>query len=391
MGVNCCSHEKESPEITIQKPEKKIIVDNNKVNASQEKKNLVNINSSPNSQSLRSPSPNYSQKKNIYQSPYQSTHSSKSPSPIIENQNKLYQYKNQESQLSNNISSNIYSKDLIYQNQTLDQNLMNSPQNIDIQNIFHQNQNTNQNSNHPMLIPIKNDNNNTSSIILDTNSNQINNFSPQISSQIININENENVNNQVIDEPFKLDIFTTNNSNTNNPLGFNKNEIDNIFDKAFKSVGFPGKDIPSTTQNLNSNNSNLNGLNNLQIYNIPNQNQNIQNVNIDELIKQQNNKTDSKINDLFLLNNNEINNISKSFQPQLAILYQNSIKEQQNPLAFSTYPPQLMNINNSISINQYSQNNSPIEGGNSGTQISPLNQFDSSQPIGNMNYYQLNL
>ena len=38
MGVNCCSHEKEPPEITIQKPEKKIKVDNNKVNASQEKK-----------------------------------------------------------------------------------------------------------------------------------------------------------------------------------------------------------------------------------------------------------------------------------------------------------------------------------------------------------------
>ena len=229
----------------------------------------------------------------------------------------------------------------------------------------------NQNSNHPMLIPIENDNNNTSPIILDTNSNQINNFNPQISSQIININQNENINNQIIDEPFKLDLFTTSNSNINNPLGFNKNEIDNIFDKAFKSVGFPGNDISSTTQNLNYNNTNLNGLNNLQIYNIPNQN--IQNVNIDELIKQQNNQNnqaDSKINDLSLLNNNEINNIYKSFQPQLPNLNQNSIKEQQNPLAFSAYPPQVMNINNSIPIYQYSQNNSPIEGGNSGTQIS---------------------
>ena len=53
MGVNCCSHEKEAPEITINKPEKNITAQNQNLDKTQPN-NLVVINPNQNNQSSRS-------------------------------------------------------------------------------------------------------------------------------------------------------------------------------------------------------------------------------------------------------------------------------------------------------------------------------------------------
>ena len=92
MGINCCNHEKEPPEITIQSPEKNIFIDNKSPNASQTQNNSSLVNSAQNiqTQSFRSPSPNYSQQNVIYHTQYQSTNSSRSPSPKIKYQKVEY-------------------------------------------------------------------------------------------------------------------------------------------------------------------------------------------------------------------------------------------------------------------------------------------------------------
>jgi hypothetical protein len=53
MGVNCCSHDKEPPEITINKPEKNITTQNPNLDKNQAN-NLVIINPNQNNQSSRS-------------------------------------------------------------------------------------------------------------------------------------------------------------------------------------------------------------------------------------------------------------------------------------------------------------------------------------------------
>lgn len=58
MGVNCCSHDKEAPEIVIQKPERNINIDNKNPKNSQVQNDFIVVNSTQNNQTLRSSSLN---------------------------------------------------------------------------------------------------------------------------------------------------------------------------------------------------------------------------------------------------------------------------------------------------------------------------------------------
>lgn len=413
MGVNCCSHEKEAPEIVIQKPERNINLVNKNSNNSQAQNDLIIVNSTQNSQ-LRSSSPEYEQKI-MYQS-YQTTQSMSPPSNI-NYQNVEYQYSPQVNQSTGGIVTINESNNIIYETQNLNQN----NENIQSQNIISQNENIITNNQSP--VEIHQQIINSTQGVLDSNQNQ---YNPQVNSQVITVSQN--ISNQYTNEPFKLDLFSNDNTNSNNnPLGFNKNEIDNIFDSAFKSLGFPGNDAPSNSQNVNnqqisfinqnqqsetnvnfdellkqqiSQQQSRNGGNGLNIDELLKQQNSQQqsgggatNVNIndlimtqnnqqtgmglnmDELLKPQRSQTKDQLNNLYFENQNGLNTISKSVQLPSPNTFQTNFNMQQDPLLYSLNPPNPVNISNSIQLGQY---NSPIKNSTS-EPISPSNQYNNFQ------------
>ena len=230
---------------------------------------------------------------------------------------------------------------------------INIPPNINSQNIIYQNQNINQKNQSPLLLNQKNVN--VQPVILNSNPNpnQTNQFNAQFgSSQIININ---NINNQIVNESFKLELFTT--DNAQNPLGFNKQEIDNIFDNAFKNVSFPGNNAPGTGTNTTQNKKSQklvrkNQLSNEQINDNINDNQQtgqIDNINIDEIFKQQNNQQPwVNIDDLFKQTNNQqqgLQNINNQTNSQINNLY---FSNQNNLNLAKTMPPKLPTNNANV-------------------------------------------
>ena len=103
MGVNCCcTNKKEAPEIEIVKPERNINIDNKNHKNSQVQNDFIVVNSTQNSQNLRSSSPEYEQNK--YQS-YQNTQSM-SPKSNINYLNVEYQYSPQVNQSTAGIIPN---------------------------------------------------------------------------------------------------------------------------------------------------------------------------------------------------------------------------------------------------------------------------------------------
>ena len=66
MGVNCCSHDKEGPEITVNKPEKNITPKNPAENAQQN--NLVGVDPNHYNQSYKSNPSNANSTNVIYPS-----------------------------------------------------------------------------------------------------------------------------------------------------------------------------------------------------------------------------------------------------------------------------------------------------------------------------------
>ena len=240
----------------------------------------------------------------------------------------------------------------------------------------------------------------------------------------------QNISSQYVNDPSKLGLFTNDNPNTNsnnNPLGFNKNEVDNIFDSAFKSMGFPGNDTTSNSQNINNQQINYmsqnqqpdanvnfeellkqqigqqqssNGGNGLNIDELLKQQNNQQNsgaadtginindllnsqnnnqqtgmgLNMDELLKQQNNQ----INDLYFENRNDLNTISKSMQLSSPNLFHKNINNQQNPLLYSLNPPKPVNVSTSIQLDQLSPFNPQIKNEIS-EPLSPSNQYNNIQ------------
>lgn len=415
MGVNCCSHEKEAPEIVIQKPERNINLVNKNSNNSQAQNDLIIVNSTQNSQ-LRSSSPEYEQKI-MYQS-YETTQSMSPPSNI-NYQNVEYQYSPQVNQSTGGIIPINESNNIIYETQNLNQN----NKNIQSQNVISQNENIITNNQSP--VEIHQQIINSTQGVLDSNQNQ---YNPQVNSQVITVSQN--ISNQYTNEPFKLDLFSNDNTNSNiNPLGFNKNEIDNIFDSAFKSLGFPGNDAPSNSQNVNnqqisfinqnqqsdtnvnfdellkqqiSQQQSRNGGNGLNIDELLKQQNSQQqsgggatNVNIndlimtqndqqtgmglnmDELLKPQSSQINDQLNNLYFENQNGLNTISKSVQLPSPNTFQSNINMQQDPLLYSLNPPNPVNISNSIQLGQY---NSPIKIATS-EPISPSNQYNNIQQI----------
>ena len=415
MGVNCCSHEKEAPEIIIRKPESNINLDNKNPKNSQVQNDFILVNSTQNSQNLRSSSPEYDQKI-MYQS-YQTTQSM-SPQSNINYQNIEYQYSPQVNQSTGGIIPINESNNIVYESQNLGQNNIN----IQTQSIVPQNENIITNNQSSLVIPQQIIN--STQGVLDSNQYQ---YNPQVDSQVITVNQN--ISNQYVNEPFKLDLFTNDNTNSNNnPLGFNKNEIDNIFNSASQGLGFTGNSAPSNSQNINNqqinyinqnqqsdtnvnfdellkqqigqqqSNSGGNGLNidellkqqnNQQqsgaadtginindLLNSQNNQQTGMGLNMDELLKQQNNQ----INDLFFENQKGLNSISKSMQLPSPNSFQKNVNVQQDPLLFSLNPPKPANVSTSIQIDQYSPINSQIKNVISDP-LYPSNQYNNIQQI----------
>ena len=417
MGVNCCSHDKEAPEIVIQKPERNINIDNKNPKNSQVQNDFIVVNSTQNNQTLRSSSPEYVQN-NMYQT-YQNTQSM-SPQSNINYQNVEFQYSPQVNQSTGGIIPINESNNIVYESQNL------NPNNINIQTQSIVSQNENIITNNQSSIEIPQQIINSTQGVLDSNQNQ---YNPQVGSQVVTMSQN--ISNQYVNEPFKLDLYTNDNAYTNtnnNPLDFNKNEIDNIFNSASQGLGFTGNGAPSNSQNINNQQINYinqnqqsdtnvnfdellkqqigqqqsgnggNGLNidellkqqnnqqqsgtsdtNININDLLNSQNNQQTgmgVNIDELLKQQNNQ----INDLFFENQNGLKNVSKSMQLTSPNSFQNHINIQKDPLLYSLSPPKPVNISTSIQLDQYSQNNSQIQNIIS-EPISPSNQYNNIQQI----------
>ena len=417
MGVNCCSHEKEAPEIIIRKPESNINLDNKNPKNSQVQNDFIVVNSTQNNQTLRSSSPEYVQN-NMYQT-YQNTQSM-SPQSNINYQNVEFQYSPQVNQSTGGIIPINESNNIVYESQNLNPNNIN----IQTQSIVPQNENIITNNQSSIVIPQQIIN--STQGVLDSNQNQ---YNPQVGSQVVTMSQN--ISNQYVNEPFKLDLYTNDNAYTNtnnNPLGFNKNEIDNIFNSASQGLGFTGNGAPSNSQNINNQQINYinqnqqsdtnvnfdellkqqigqqqsgnggNGLNidellkqqnnqqqsgtsdtNININDLLNSQNNQQTgmgVNIDELLKQQNNQ----INDLFFENQNGLKNVSKSMQLTSPNSFQNHINIQKDPLLYSLSPPKPVNISTSIQLDQYSQNNSQIQNIIS-EPLSPSNQYNNIQQI----------
>ena len=417
MGVNCCSHDKEAPEIVIQKPERNINIDNKNPKNSQVQNDFIVVNSTQNSQTLRSSSPEYVQN-NMYQT-YQNTQSM-SPQSNINYQNVEFQYSPQVNQSTGGIIPINESNNIVYESQNL------NPNNINIQTQSIVSQNENIITNNQSSIEIPQQIINSTQGVLDSNQNQ---YNPQVGSQVVTMSQN--ISNQYVNEPFKLDLYTNDNAYTNtnnNPLGFNKNEIDNIFNSASQGLGFTGNSAPSNSQNINNQQINYinqnqqsdtnvnfdellkqqigqqqsgnggNGLNidellkqqnnqqqsgtsdtNININDLLNSQNNQQTgmgINIDELLKQQNNQ----INDLFFENQNGLKNASKSMQLTSPNSFQNHINIQKDPLLYSLSPPKPVNISTSIQLDQYSPNNSQIQNIIS-EPLSPSNQYNNIQQI----------
>ena len=400
MGVNCCSFEKESPEIVIQKPEKNINTVNKNRDISQNQNDLIIVNSTQNSQNLRSSSPEYEQKI-MYQS-YENTQSM-SPQYNINYQSFESQYSPQVNQSTGRIIPIDESNNIVYESQNLNQNNLN----IQTQNIVSQNENIITNNQSSIVFPQQIFN--STQGFLDSNQNQIN---PQVDSQVITVSQN--ISNQYLNKPFKPDLFSNDNLNTyTNPFGFNKNGIDNIFDS-----GFPGNVASSNSQNINNQQSDTNvnfdellkqqigqqqsnnggnGLNidellkqqNYQqqsgavgtsinindLLNSQNNQQTGMGLNMDELLKQQNNQK----NDLYFENQNDLNKISKSMQLPSPNSFQKNII-QKDPLLYSLNPPKPGNISTSYQPDQYSPINSPIKNVIS-EPLSPSNQYNNIQQI----------
>ena len=417
MGVNCCSHDKEAPEIVIQKPERNINIDNKNPKNSQVQNDFIVVNSTQNSQTLGNSSPEYMQN-NMYQT-YQNTQSM-SPQSNINYQNVEFQYSPQVNQSTGGIISINESNNIVYESQNLNPNNIN----IQTQSIVSQNENIIANNQSSIVIPQQIIN--STQGVLDSNQYL---YNPQVDSQVVTVNQN--ISNQYVNEPFKLDLYTNDNAYTNtnnNPLGFNKNEIDNIFNSASQGLGFTGNGAPSNSQNINNQQINYinqnqqsdtnvnfdellkqqigqqqsgnggNGLNidelikqqnnqqqsgtsdtNININDLLNSQNNQQTgmgVNIDELLKQQNNQ----INDLFFENQNGLKSVSKSIQLTSPNSFQNHINIQKDPLLYSLSPPKPVNISTSIQLDQYSPNNSQIQNIIS-EPISPSNQYNNIQQI----------
>ena len=367
MGVNCCSYEKESPEIVIQTPEKNINTANKNPDISQNQNDLIVVNSAQNSQNLRSSSPEYEQ--NIMYQSYQNTQSM-SPQYNVNYQSFESQYSPQVNQSTGRIIPIDEPNNIVYESQNLNQNNVN----IQTQSIVSQNENIITNNQSSIAFPQQIIN--STQGVLNSNHNQIN---PQLNSQVITVSQN--ISNQYVNEPFKSDYFTNDNLNTNNnPLGFNKNGIDNIF-----YSGFPTNVATSNSQNINNQQSDTNvnfdellkqqngqqqssnggnGLNidellkqqNYQqqsgavstsinindLLNSQNNQQTGMGLNMDELLKQQ----DNQINDLFFENQNGLNKISKSMQLPSPNSFQKNII-QKDPLLYSLSPPKPGNISTS--------------------------------------------
>lgn len=391
MGVNCCSHDKEAPEIIIQKPEKNTNTNTANQNQyiSQNQNDLIVVNSLQNSQSIGSSSPVYEQKI-MYQS-YQNAQSMSPPSNI-NYQNVEFQYSPQANQSLGGIIPINESNNIVYETQNLNQNNIN----IQPQSFVTQNENIITNNQSSVVIPQQIIN--STQGVLDSNQNQ---YNPKVDSQVVTVSQN--VSNQYVNEPFKLDLFTNDNANiNNNPLGFNKNEIDNVFDSAFKSMGFPGNDASSNPQNIN--NQQINYMNQNQQYDVnvnldellkqqigQQQTSNDANgLNIDKLLKQQNNQQQSgavdtginvndllnsqnnqqtgmglnmdellkeqnnQLNNLVFENQNGLNSISKSMQLPSPNSFQKNMNIQQDPLLYSLNPQKQANISTSIQLDQYS-------------------------------------
>ena len=417
MGVNCCSHDKEAPEIVIQKPERNINIDNKNPKNSQVQNDFIVVNSTQNNQTLRSSSPEYVQN-NMYQT-YQNTQSM-SPQSNINYQNVEFQYSPKVNQSTGGIIPINESNNIVYESQNLNPNNIN----IQTQSIVSQNENIITNNQSSIVIPQQIIN--STQGVLDSNQNQ---YNPQVGSQVVTMSQN--ISNQYVNEPFKLDLYTNDNAYTNtnnNPLGFNKNEIDNIFNSASQGLGFTGNGAPSNSQNINNQQINYinqnqqsdtnvnfdellkqqigqqqsgnsgNALNidellkqqnnqqqsgtsdtNININDLLNSQNNQQTgmgVNIDELLKQQNNQ----INDLFFENQNGLKNVSKSMQLTSPNSFQNHINIQKDPLLYSLSPPKPVNISTSIQLDQYSPNNPQIQNIIS-EPISPSNQYNNIQQI----------
>ena len=400
MGVNCCSYEKESPEIVIQKPEKNINTANKNPDISQNQNDLIVVNSTQNSQNLRSSSPEYEQKI-MYQS-YENTQSM-SPQYNVNYQSFESQYSPQVNQSTGRIIPIDESNNIVYESQNLNQNNLN----IQTQNIVSQNENIITNNQSSIVFPQQIFN--STQGFLDSNQNQIN---PQVSSQVITVSQN--INNQYVNEPFKSDLFTNDNLNTyNNSLGFNQNGIGNIFDSRI-----PENAATSNSQNINNQQSDTNvnfdellkqqigqqqtsndgnGLNidellkqqNYQqqsgavgtsvnindLLNSQNNQQTGMGLNMDELLKQQNNQK----NDLYFENQNDLNKISKSMQLPSPNSFQKNII-QKDPLLYSLNPPKQENISTSYQPDQYSPINSTIKNVIS-EPLSPSNQYNNIQQI----------
>ena len=399
MGVNCCSYEKESPEIVIQKPVKNINTANKNPDISQNQNDLIVVNSTQNSQNLRSSSPEYEQK---YQS-YENTQSM-SPQYNVNYQSFESQYSPQVNQSTGRIIPIDESNNIVYESQNLNQD---TNLNIQTQNIVSQNENIITNNQSSIVFPQQMFN--STQGFLDSNQNQIN---PQVSSQVITVSQN--INNQYVNEPFKSDLFTNDNLNTyNNSLGFNQNGIGNIFDSRI-----PENAATSNSQNINNQQSDTNvnfdellkqqigqqqtsndgnGLNidellkqqNYQqqsgtvgtsinindLLNSQNNQQTGMGLNMDELLKQQNNQK----NDLYFENQNDLNKISKSMQLPSPNSFQKNII-QKDPLLYSLNPPKQENISTSYQPDQYSPINSTIKNVIS-EPLSPSNQYNNIQQI----------
>ena len=367
MGVNCCSNEKEPPEITINKPEN---------NYSITKKN-------PNSEKNQ-------QNELIIVNPIQSTQiqgsiiSSVSSSNIIHdnfdqnNSNILEKTAN-----LNKIIISDNSKDLSFNQKK-------------ILNVFKQNYNYSNIKNNQIKYPKKGKN------LIYNNNNihpNINNMKKINNNKIIHQSGNKGINQQLLQnqninsniqsqlEGLNINEFFNNN---NNPTNAQLNEVMNIYP------------LPNTQQIDNNNNIFINELskpNNLnideilkQVENNQPQNYNNYDINIEELLNQnQNNQQQNNYNDLYIKDNNyqRDNQISVNLNQNSEQLYHsmgNQIQNYQNPLYLSQQFP-TQSQGNQSSMEQYSQINPNIinlESNNLG-HINPL--YVSQQFPSNLNLY----
>ena len=260
MGVNCCSNAKESPDITITKPEKNMTSTSQNPIIKNEKKFQDVI-------TVENKSDNINQKELTQQ---------------IEDNNKLILEQKQNNPLSitekeinpdlNNINNNIMQnkalnieelskqqivnipKEQTIQNIQIDKNIQNIPKEQKVpntQNILNQNvymsqvQNKNLNQNIPNINDIQNNGNNNVNININ---------------EIVNNQNNQQINNETdkyIDELLKKSFTSPNvytNSDINLDVFFNQNDNtkidDALIDKLFESAGKPLIESPSKTNNI---------------------------------------------------------------------------------------------------------------------------------------------